>query len=188
MAAIGDMPVTLRGSGLTSGIGERQCLEILRLPSVRCMRWKKQPAAVQAVLLERAFSVEETRHSRKKNGSDVAGERAAVHKKNGSDVAGERAVVQRELIPLHQLRQGGFADDNALVYRQLFVIRSYEVGADKSTSIREILSLFQEMALNHVQLLGIAGDGFGATHAMNRQGLIWVVTKMQVDVARYPAW
>lgn len=137
------------------------------------MRWKKRPAAVQAVLLERAFSVEETRHSRKKNGSDVAG---------------ERAVVRRELIPLHQLRQGGFADDDALVYRQLFVIRSYEVGADKSTSIREILSFFQEMALNHVQLLGIAGDGFGATHAMNRQGLIWVVTKMQVDVARYPAW
>jgi len=84
------------------------------------------------------------------------------------------------MTPLHQLRQGGFAEEHPQVYRQIFVVRSYEVGPDKSTSIREVFSLFQEMALNHVQLLGIAGDGFGATRGMNRLGLIWVVTKMQV--------
>lgn len=99
----------------------------------------------------------------------------------------DKERLRREMIPLHQQRQGGFAE-NSLMYRQIFVIRSYEVGPDKSTSVREIFSLFQEMALNHVQLLGIAGDGFGATRAMNRLGLIWVVTKMQVDVERYPVW
>ncbi|KAG0582678.1 hypothetical protein KC19_3G076900 [Ceratodon purpureus] len=99
----------------------------------------------------------------------------------------DKEKMRRDLIPLHHFRQGGFAE-NSLMYRQIFVIRSYEVGPDKSTSVREIFSLFQEMALNHVQLLGIAGDGFGATRAMNRLGLIWVVTKMQVDVERYPVW
>jgi fatty acyl-ACP thioesterase B len=44
------------------------------------------------------------------------------------------------------------------------------------------------MALCHVQLLGIAGDGFGATQGMNRNGLIWVVNRMHVEVERYPAW
>lgn len=51
--------------------------------------------------------------------------------------------MQREMIPLHRLRQGGFVEDS-LMYRQIFVIRSYEVGADRTTSVQTIVSLFQE--------------------------------------------
>ncbi|CAK9868348.1 unnamed protein product [Sphagnum jensenii] len=94
---------------------------------------------------------------------------------------------RREMIPLHKLRQGGFVE-NCLMYRQVIVIRSYEVGPDMTISIDTIFRLFQEMALCHVQLLGIAGDGFGATQGMNRNGLIWVVNRMHVEVERYPAW
>jgi len=36
--------------------------------------------------------------------------------------------------------------------------------------------------------MGIAGDGFGATKAMNHLGLIWVVTKMHVEVEEFPKW
>lgn len=36
--------------------------------------------------------------------------------------------------------------------------------------------------------MGIAGDGFGATKAMNRLGLIWVVAKMHVEVQEFPEW
>jgi hypothetical protein len=46
----------------------------------------------------------------------------------------------------------------------------------------------QETALNHVWMVGLAGDGFGATHAMIRHNLIWVVSRMQVQVEQYPAW
>jgi len=46
----------------------------------------------------------------------------------------------------------------------------------------------QEVALCHVHLLGIAGEGFGATRGMNELGLIWVVSKMQVNVERFPEW
>jgi fatty acyl-ACP thioesterase B len=46
----------------------------------------------------------------------------------------------------------------------------------------------QETALSHVWMVGLAGDGFGATHAMIRHNLIWVVSRMQVQVEQYPAW
>lgn len=51
-----------------------------------------------------------------------------------------------------------------------------------------LFTIVQETALNHVWMSGLAGDGFGATHAMVRSNLIWVVTRMQVHVERYPAW
>ncbi len=49
---------------------------------------------------------------------------------------------RREMIPLHKLRQGGFVE-NCLVYRQVIVIRSYEVGPDMTISIDTIFRLFQ---------------------------------------------
>ena len=47
-----------------------------------------------------------------------------------------------KLVPLHQLRQAEFLE-NRMQFRQKFVIRSYEVGADKTTSITTIFSFFQ---------------------------------------------
>jgi len=90
-------------------------------------------------------------------------------------------------VPVDALRQGRLVESR-LVYRQTFVIRSYEVGADRTASIETLMNHFQETALNHVWMSGLAGDGFGATHAMVRSNLIWVVTRMQVHVERYPAW
>ncbi|KAH9316394.1 hypothetical protein KI387_025021, partial [Taxus chinensis] len=74
------------------------------------------------------------------------------------------------------------------LYRQTYVIRSYEVGADKTASIETLMNLLQETALNHVWAVGLAGDGFGATHEMSRRNLIWVVARMQAQVDRYPSW
>ncbi|XP_075504316.1 oleoyl-acyl carrier protein thioesterase 1, chloroplastic-like [Primulina tabacum] len=73
-------------------------------------------------------------------------------------------------------------------YRQTVVIRSYEVGPDKTTTIESILNLLQETALNHVWMSGLLGDGFGATHGMMKNNLIWVVSRMQVQVEHYPIW
>ncbi|MQM09827.1 hypothetical protein Taro_042707 [Colocasia esculenta] len=82
----------------------------------------------------------------------------------------------------------GFNIDGGVGYRQIIVIRSYEVGADKTATIESILNLLQETALNHVWMSGLLGDGFGATHGMIRNKLIWVVTRMQVEVESYPIW
>lgn len=46
----------------------------------------------------------------------------------------------------------------------------------------------QETALNHVKTAGLLGDGFGSTPEMSKRNLIWVVTKIQILVDRYPTW
>ena len=51
-----------------------------------------------------------------------------------------------------------------------------------------MLSYVQETALNHVWMSGLLSDGFGATHGMVRNDLIWVVSRMQVLVDYYPIW
>ncbi|CAB4288530.1 unnamed protein product [Prunus armeniaca] len=77
---------------------------------------------------------------------------------------------------------------DGLVFRQNFSIRSYEIGADRTASIETLMNHLQETALNHVKTAGLLGDGFGSTPEMSVRNLIWVVTKMQVVVDRYPTW
>jgi hypothetical protein len=48
--------------------------------------------------------------------------------------------------------------------------------------------ILQETALNHVKTAGLLGDGFGATPEMSKRNLIWVVSKIQLLVERYPSW
>ncbi|CAI8589508.1 unnamed protein product [Vicia faba] len=51
-----------------------------------------------------------------------------------------------------------------------------------------LMNHLQETALNHVKTIGLLGDGFGSTPEMCKKNLIWVVTRMQVVVDRYPVW
>ncbi|CAM6103565.1 unnamed protein product [Calypogeia fissa] len=85
------------------------------------------------------------------------------------------------------LRQASVIGDGK-VFRQTFVIRSYEVGSDGKASMDTIVSLFVEVAINHFSLLGLGGEGFGATPKMRLYRLIWVITKLHVEVERYPTW
>ncbi|KAJ4838976.1 hypothetical protein Tsubulata_017380 [Turnera subulata] len=105
---------------------------------------------------------------------------------------GATETVTRQNIPTKKqlvdpFRQGSIVE-GGVGYRQKVVIRSYEVGADKTATLESILNLLQETALNHVWVSGLLGDGFGATHGMVRNKLIWVVTRMQVQVDEYPLW
>ncbi|CDP20806.1 unnamed protein product [Coffea canephora] len=77
---------------------------------------------------------------------------------------------------------------DGLVFRENFSIRSYEIGADRTASIETLMNHLQETALNHVKSVGLLGDGFGSTPEMAKRNLIWVVSKMQVLVDRYPTW
>ncbi|PKA63436.1 Palmitoyl-acyl carrier protein thioesterase, chloroplastic [Apostasia shenzhenica] len=78
--------------------------------------------------------------------------------------------------------------EDGLAFRQNFSIRSYEIGADRTASIETLMNHLQETALNHVRIAGLMDDGFGATPEMSKRNLIWVVTKMQVLVEKYPSW
>ncbi|KMZ71625.1 Acyl-ACP Thioesterase (Chloroplastic) [Zostera marina] len=88
---------------------------------------------------------------------------------------------------LDSFNYGSVIQEN-LVFSQDFSIRSYEIGADGTTSIETLMNHLQETALNHVKSAGLLGDGFGATPEMSKRDLIWVVTKMQVQVENYPSW
>ncbi|KAK9926604.1 hypothetical protein M0R45_023824 [Rubus argutus] len=71
---------------------------------------------------------------------------------------------------------------------ETFVIRSYEIGPDKTATMETLMNLLQETALNHVTGSGLAGNGFGATREMSLRKLIWVVTRIHIQVQRYSCW
>ncbi|KAH7424477.1 hypothetical protein KP509_11G010500 [Ceratopteris richardii] len=103
----------------------------------------------------------------------------------GPDIqVGKEAVHQ---VPIDSIRRGRLVE-NGFVYRQTFVVRSYEVGFDRTASIGTLANLFQETALNHVGMSDIVGDGMGTTHAMMSHRLIWVVTKMHIRIVDFPVW
>ncbi|XP_021824190.1 palmitoyl-acyl carrier protein thioesterase, chloroplastic-like [Prunus avium] len=82
----------------------------------------------------------------------------------------------------------GITIEGGIGYRQRVVVRSYEVGPDKTATLESILNLLQETALNHVWMSGLLSDGFGATHGMMKNDLIWVVSRMQVQIDQYGIW
>ncbi|KAK8659592.1 hypothetical protein V6N13_029791 [Hibiscus sabdariffa] len=97
----------------------------------------------------------------------------------------QRIPMKKQLVdPYRQ----GLIVERGVGYRQTVVVRSYEVGADKTASLESLLNLFQETALNHVWMSGLLSNGFGATHGMVRNNLIWVVSRMHVQVDHYPIW
>ncbi|OMO84169.1 Acyl-ACP thioesterase [Corchorus capsularis] len=87
----------------------------------------------------------------------------------------------------HSSLVGRFVEERH-VYRQTFIIRSYEIGPDKTATMETLMNLLQETALNHVRSSGLAGNGFGATREMSLRKLIWVVTRIHVQVERYSSW
>ncbi|KAF5180925.1 Palmitoyl-acyl carrier protein thioesterase protein [Thalictrum thalictroides] len=107
------------------------------------------------------------------------------YKTTTKDQCRQNIPTKKQLVDPY--RQGSLVD-GGVGYRQTVVIRSYEVGPDKTATLESILNLLQETALNHVWMSGLLGDGFGATHAMMKNDLIWVVTRLQVQVDSYPIW
>ncbi|KAG0500276.1 hypothetical protein HPP92_000348 [Vanilla planifolia] len=97
----------------------------------------------------------------------------------------EKGVAEEEA--LNAFKLGRFVEER-FVYRQTFVIRSYEIGPDKTATMETLMNLLQETALNHVMSSGLASDGFGATHEMSLRKLIWVVTRINIQVDRYSRW
>ncbi|KAK9804180.1 hypothetical protein WJX73_009384 [Symbiochloris irregularis] len=68
-------------------------------------------------------------------------------------------------------------------------IRSYECGPDQATTVFTISNLLQEVAGNHgVALWGRTASGFATDPIMVEMDLIFVSTRIQVQMDRYPRW
>ncbi|WVZ62758.1 hypothetical protein U9M48_012464 [Paspalum notatum var. saurae] len=131
-------------------------------------------------------------------GGGTNGRRVAVEAVNGAVKLNGVAGVRQAPAPApassmeddddgDALRLGKFVEGR-LVYRQQFVIRSYEIGPDRTATMETLMNLLQETALNHVMCSGLAGDGFGATRQMSLRKLIWVVTRINIQVDKYSRW
>ncbi|XP_042517372.1 oleoyl-acyl carrier protein thioesterase 1, chloroplastic-like [Macadamia integrifolia] len=93
---------------------------------------------------------------------------------------------RRFLSLVDQFRLGGMAEDG-FSYKRRFRVRSCEVGPNKTATIGAIAILLQEVSCNHVQSLGYT-DGFGRSYTMMQLHLIWVITRMHIEVYKYPTW
>ncbi|KAI3929088.1 hypothetical protein MKW92_028501 [Papaver armeniacum] len=101
------------------------------------------------------------------------GRRCFVEKINGVKVNGtyiertyDRAQESKSVgmvRPVHEFPLGRFVEGR-FVYRQLFIIVSYEIGPDKIATMETLMNLCLSP--------GLAGDGFGATHEMSFRKLI----------------
>ncbi|KAL1359589.1 hypothetical protein HN51_004898 [Arachis hypogaea] len=86
-----------------------------------------------------------------------------------------------------RLRLGSLTEDG-LSYKEKFIVRSYEVGINKTATVETIANLLQEVGCNHAQSVGYSTDGFATTPTMRKLGLIWVTARMHIEVYKYPAW
>ncbi|KAK1357962.1 Acyl-[acyl-carrier-protein] hydrolase [Heracleum sosnowskyi] len=122
------------------------------------------------------------------NGKKVNG----IHVNGGSSQLGQKRISEilndDDEEPEKTCLPGGRFLEGRLVFRQTFVIRSYEIGPDKTATMETLMNLLQETALNHVRRSGLAGNGFGATHEMSLRKLIWVVTRINIQVDKYSSW
>ncbi|XP_050364859.1 oleoyl-acyl carrier protein thioesterase 1, chloroplastic-like [Argentina anserina] len=105
-------------------------------------------------------------------------------------VVSDRGAVPGRVEPMtlaDRLRQGSLAEDGKS-YRECFIVRSYEVGMNKTATVETIANLLQEVGCNHAQVVGFSTDGFATTTTMRKLHLIWVTARMHIEVYKYPAW
>ncbi|XP_068666049.1 oleoyl-acyl carrier protein thioesterase 2, chloroplastic-like [Aristolochia californica] len=86
-----------------------------------------------------------------------------------------------------RLRLGSLAEDG-FSFKEKFIVRCYEVGINKTATVETIANLLQEVACNHAQSVGFSTDGFATTPTMRKLHLIWVTSRMHIEVYKYPAW
>lgn len=86
-----------------------------------------------------------------------------------------------------KFRHGGLTDDG-LSYKENFIVRCCEVGPNRTATVETIANLLQENACNHAQSVGFSTDGFATTPTMRKLHLIWVTSRMHIEVYKYPAW
>ncbi|KAI4326374.1 hypothetical protein MLD38_031696 [Melastoma candidum] len=99
---------------------------------------------------------------------------------SATDVAATEILADR-------LRLGSLTEDG-LSYKEKFIIRCYEVGINKTATVETIANLLQEVGGNHAQSVGFSTDGFATTPTMRKLNLIWVTSRMHIEIYKYPAW
>ncbi|KAJ6824855.1 oleoyl-acyl carrier protein thioesterase 1, chloroplastic-like [Iris pallida] len=102
-----------------------------------------------------------------------------------ASAAAPAAAEERKLG--ERMRHGRLVEDG-FSYKESFVVRCYEVGINKTATVETIANLLQEVGCNHAQSVGFSTDGFATTTTMRKLHLIWVTSRMHIEIYKYPAW
>ncbi|KAJ4780581.1 Acyl-[acyl-carrier-protein] hydrolase [Rhynchospora pubera] len=95
--------------------------------------------------------------------------------------------VTSEMTLCEKMTFGSFENDKT-VYKESFIIRSSQVGVNKTATVETIASLLQETACNRGICLGWLADGFPIPPTMRKHGLTWVTSRVHIEMYKYPAW
>jgi acyl-ACP thioesterase len=68
------------------------------------------------------------------------------------------------------------------VWKEEFIIRSFDIDCQNQIKISNLCSYFQEIAGHHADHLGL---GF---HQIRRQGLVWVLSRLEISFLMLPKW
>lgn len=75
---------------------------------------------------------------------------------------------------------------NSAIFRQKYSVRAYEIGPTGKISVETLMNLLLETGINSIKGMGLEVDMMGSTPEMRKQNLVWVATKVQVVIDRYP--
>ncbi|KAK9858811.1 hypothetical protein WJX84_007843 [Apatococcus fuscideae] len=94
--------------------------------------------------------------------------------------------ITREILPPPA---SGQLLDEGTAFCEEHRVRAYEVGPDQRATIVTIANLIQEVAGNHgVAIWGRVEGGFAADPIMVSMSLIFVATRIQLQLSEYPRW
>ncbi|XP_071689304.1 palmitoyl-acyl carrier protein thioesterase, chloroplastic-like [Rutidosis leptorrhynchoides] len=74
------------------------------------------------------------------------------------------------------------------VFRQGYKIRLWETGPGHVALLETLMNFIQEALVNRARSIGVLSDDMNSTRVMSKHKLVWVVTKLQLEVDRYPTW
>uniref|UniRef100_Q8S9G4 Acyl-[acyl-carrier-protein] hydrolase n=1 Tax=Iris tectorum TaxID=114617 RepID=Q8S9G4_9ASPA len=112
---------------------------------------------------------------------------SAVNLSSSAGAAASAVAVAEERRLGERMRHGRLMEDG-LSYKESFLVRCYEVGINKTATVETIANLLQEIGCNHAQSVGFSTDGFATTTTMRKLHLIWVTSRMHIEIYKYPAW
>lgn len=127
--------------------GDKKNMAVARLgyyPSLNCAIKPKQPSLLVIASASTPPSID-TINGKKVHGINFG--EAPFRSNKYSDSAKESCVDA----PLHAVLLGRFVEDQ-FVYRQTFIIRSYEIGPDKTATMETLMNLLQVCELVAVSL------------------------------------
>ncbi|WZY84370.1 hypothetical protein YC2023_030754 [Brassica napus] len=89
---------------------------------------------------------------------------------------------------LTPLRAAVSADQESVIRRTRFGHTRGSAPSNKTATVQTIANLLQEVGCNQFQSVGFSTDGFATTPTMRKLNLIWVTSRMHIEIYKYPAW